>query len=95
MIYTKVHILKTLPEYFQQVVAGIKTFEVRENDHNFQVGDILRLKEYIPETGLTGRRHEVKITYILPGGDFGISKDYVVMSIIPSFVKLAIPNINE
>ena len=35
----KVHNLKIKPQYFKDVVSGIKTFEVRKNDRNFKVGD--------------------------------------------------------
>lgn len=33
----KTHELKIKPEYFRDVVRGIKTFEVRQNDRNFGV----------------------------------------------------------
>jgi len=38
-----VHGLKIAPNYFEKVVSKEKTFEVRYNDRNFQVGDILKL----------------------------------------------------
>ena len=37
------HILKTAPVYFNAIVAGTKTFEVRRNDRGFQRGDTLVL----------------------------------------------------
>lgn len=43
----RVHSLKTWPEYFQPSVSGIKTFELRDDDRNFQTGDTLILKEYV------------------------------------------------
>ncbi|MEG0259568.1 MAG: DUF3850 domain-containing protein [Lysinibacillus sp.] len=33
------HDLKILPEYLEAVVSGKKTFEIRKNDRDFQVGD--------------------------------------------------------
>ena len=40
-----VHDLKTLAKYWDDVYAGVKTFELREDDRpgGFQVGDLLNL----------------------------------------------------
>lgn len=38
------HELKTLPPFFEKVVSGEKTFEVRVNDRDYQAGDFLLLK---------------------------------------------------
>lgn len=35
----KVKTLKTKPKYFEMQLKGIKDFEVRKNDRDFQVGD--------------------------------------------------------
>lgn len=45
------HELKCNPEYFARIGSGQKTFEIRKNDRDFQVGDILVLKEYDPKRG--------------------------------------------
>jgi len=76
------HTLKTWPEYFQAVLEGKKTFEIRENDRGFQVGDELELIEYDPREGcgLTGLAIDCKITYIT---DFNQKEGYVVISIKP------------
>jgi hypothetical protein len=38
------HELKTDPEAFDAVASGAKTFELRRNDRDYQVGDVLVLK---------------------------------------------------
>ncbi len=60
------HQLKTWPEPFQAQLDGRKTFEVRLNDRQYQVGDTLWLEEWDPGTRLyTGRRLYVRVTYVL------------------------------
>ena len=45
-LYMKTHILKILPNFFEDIVSGKKTFECRYNDRGYQIGDCLYLKEY-------------------------------------------------
>lgn len=76
----KLHVLKTLNPYFDDVFHRRKDFEVRKNDRNFQVGDRVQLIESVPD----GRpqRYVIKdIRYILYGGQFGIDQDYVVLGL--------------
>ncbi|HBD0694848.1 TPA: DUF3850 domain-containing protein, partial [Enterococcus faecalis] len=40
-----IHTLKIETEFFKAVKERRKTFEIRKNDRNFQVGDILILEE--------------------------------------------------
>jgi len=61
------HQLKTHPEYFARLVSGEKTFEAREDDRGFQVGDTLYLREWSPETGYTGRAMFYGVSWILRG----------------------------
>jgi ASC-1-like (ASCH) protein len=80
----KTHVLKTHPEYFQAVKEGIKTFEVRKNDRDFKVGDVLQLTEYDPETDhFSGKITHLKVTYMLSDTRFGIEPGYVVMGCVP------------
>jgi hypothetical protein len=77
-----IHELKTWPECYKVIVSGEKNFEVRKADRLFQVGDLLVLKEFDPEKNeFTGKLITKEITYILPGGQFGINLDYVVMAL--------------
>ena len=43
----KTHELKLDVKYFEDVKSGKKNFEIRNNDRDFQVGDILELKAYV------------------------------------------------
>lgn len=76
----KIHRLKTLNPYFDDVYNDRKDFEVRENDRNFQVGDRIQLVEIVPEGDR--QRYVIKdIKYILHGGQFGIVPGYVVLGL--------------
>ncbi|NSV01869.1 DUF3850 domain-containing protein [Enterococcus faecalis] len=72
-----VHELKILPEYFSAIVSGEKRFEIRKNDRNYKVGDILRLMKY-EDDNFTGDVHVSEITYIT---DFAQQDGYVVLGI--------------
>lgn len=75
------HILKTHPHYFCEVLNGNKTFEVRRNDRNYKVGDIVILWEYIPSTNrYTSRQIEKRISYILDNPNF-CKEGYVILGI--------------
>lgn len=71
------HKLKTLPQFFEKVESGIKNFEVRYNDRDFRVGDVLILEEYDPEMGLTGRTVQRKISYVF--SEFGLCPNWVIL----------------
>lgn len=86
----KKHELKCWPEYFRAIVANEKLFEVRLNDRDFQVGDILQLREWNPDTKTyTGAYISRKVTYILEGmgklnsPSSALRIGYVVMSLEP------------
>ncbi|MDZ5757545.1 ASCH/PUA domain-containing protein [Carnobacterium maltaromaticum] len=72
-----IHELKIAPCYYEEVIAYRKTFEIRKNDRDFQVGDRVLLKEYI-NGEYTGRSVMVKITYLT---DYEQKKGYCVFSI--------------
>jgi hypothetical protein len=84
------HTLKTDSYEFQATYLGIKPWEVRYNDRNFQVGDELILKEtqfsgYEMVRGAplvyTGREIQAKVLYILHGDKYGLLSNFCIMSI--------------
>lgn len=77
----KIHDLKCWPEHFDPVARGHKTVELRLNDRNYQVGDVLYLREYEPlERAYTGRSVHALITHIVSGGEW-LAPGYVALSI--------------
>jgi Domain of unknown function (DUF3850) len=70
----KQHEVKSWPEFFTAVRSGLKTFELRKNDRNYQPGDILVLKEWEPNTAqFTGRECRRRIAYVMTGaGNVGV-----------------------
>ena len=75
----KKHELKILPQYFQAVWSGIKTFELRKDDRDYQRGDILVLREWDGEK-YTGSALCVKVTYILQNAEkYGLKDGYIIM----------------
>lgn len=47
----EVHRLKTEISLFKEMKIGIKQFDVRKNDRDFEVGDTLILEEFDPNIG--------------------------------------------
>lgn len=86
-----VHELKTWPDYFEAVTRGAKTFEVRVNDRDFELGDFLVLREWDPHDcdhpgggpGYTGRVAQVRVNYLC---DIPNTENLVGMSITRTWV---------
>ena len=77
------HRLKTHPNEFRATKAGWKLAEFRFDDRDYQVGDVLVLSEWDPQTmEYTGDVLWALVNHIQRGGNFGIPDGYVMMSII-------------
>lgn len=72
------HELKILSCYFGPVAQGVKTFEVRYNDRDYHVGDILKLCEWSTTGGYTGKWVNCEITFIT---NYAQQDNYIVMAI--------------
>lgn len=74
------HELKILPQYFEAVKNGSKRFELRKDDRNYQVGDLLILKEF-DGTDYTGNElGAFLVTYILRNcSEYGLQDGYCII----------------
>jgi hypothetical protein len=82
----KIHELKSAPRYFWPVTTGEKQFELRRDDRNFAVGDLLRLREWFGEGTYSGQEVIVRIAYILRNSDrcqgsAGLLPDFAILGI--------------
>lgn len=85
----KLHEIKIKEDYFNAILRGEKTFELRKNDRDYKVGDLIHFIDikqsnsdncdcdiYINEDDL------YKITYILKNvEEYGLDKDYCILGI--------------
>lgn len=82
------HKIKLAEKYCDDVLSGRKTFEIRLNDRNYQVGDIVRFIPINHDETLP-LPHDIKnktyaITYIITDKEFlALEDNYCVFSIMP------------
>ena len=75
----KHHYLKILPEYYEAVKCGDKTFEVRLNDRDYQINDVLHLQEF-NNGEYTGCELVKVVSYILNDPTY-CKEGYVVLAL--------------
>lgn len=77
----KTHKLKLNIAFCDEVLSGAKTFEIRKNDRNFKMGDLIEFKPVDDdEVGYHKVQNRTyKITYILD--NWGLKEGYVVLAI--------------
>lgn len=73
------HRLKLAKMFFNAVDTGKKSFELRKNDRNYQIGDILELHE-MSDGEETGRVTEKQVIYILEGFK-GLEEGYCILGL--------------
>lgn len=81
----KTHELKVVEPYFTDLKTGKKTFELRFNDRDYQVGDVLILRKYDPEINklFDDEVLTFTITHILSDYIDVLPPGYVILSIKP------------
>jgi len=73
------HELKTHPQYFTLIEAGLKHFELRKDDRGYEVDDLLILREWSPvEEEYTGHAICAVITCIVRDGPW-LTPGYVAI----------------
>ena len=90
------HELKTDPEEWDEVAAGVKTFEIRKDDRGYAVGDILLLMKtrYTAAAMANGKPLEytgcvvrVGVSHVMRGPVWGLEEGWVIMSIRHSVLR--------
>lgn len=73
----KIHQIRLASMYFDDVVSGKKSFELRKNDRGYKEGDFLEMMEF-KDGKNTGRTVRVLVTYLLD--DYtGLEDGYCIM----------------
>jgi hypothetical protein len=84
------HDLKIDTRHFEDVLSGDKTFEIRKNDRDYALGDVLILRETRYACGAvaagesleyTGRSCTVTVHHVMRGPVYGLADGWVVMGI--------------
>lgn len=93
----KLHELKIKHNYLLDIARGIKTFELRKNDRDYQVGDLIRFidvsgkqDQILVPSNVQIRKTDYyinentlyRIVYILKDvPEYGLDKDYCILGI--------------
>ena len=77
------HQLKLNTKYFDAVQNGVKSFEVRKHDRNYQIGDTLDMLEVFDDGVIGARMFRMTIVFMLTHDDFpeGICEGYCVLGV--------------
>ena len=88
----KIHIKKFEKQYFDDLERGLKTFEIRKDDDDYEVGDLFQFNVHWGESKSDSKRiveptyiltdSLYKITYILRDcPQYGLQEGYAIMSV--------------
>ena len=74
----KLHELKIKDEYFKEVLRENKTFELRKNDRDYQVGDLI----HFVGNPSYNEKLVFQITYVLKDvPEYGLKDGYCILAI--------------
>lgn len=75
--------LKIEQRFLTKLQNGEKTCEVRENDKDYQRGDLIHFWENFHTSVIKDADEDLyEITHVLGGGKYGIDPNYCVLSIV-------------
>jgi hypothetical protein len=78
-----IHELRTWPAFFELIVKGTKSYELRRYDRPFRARDELHLREWDPDkNAYTGRYARVTVTHMLIGPILGLREGWALMSVV-------------
>ena len=78
----KIHCLKIKSCYYEALVDGSKTFELRRNDRDFKVGDMITFCIVRDVGGLSFPTNLFLITYVLKDcPQYGLADGYAVLGL--------------
>lgn len=75
----RTHYIRLAATYYDDVKAGVKTFELRKNDRDYRTGDILEMNEFADGRN-TGRVIRCRVTYMLEEYT-GLTDGYCILGI--------------
>ena len=88
-----IHEKKTIQSNFQDIASGVKTFDIRKDRCNYQVGDIIIFNEVMENeifnvfsgrvdslVEYTGRSVKAEITYKTKGG-YGLKNNWCALGL--------------
>lgn len=82
------HVVKSWSHFFDAIVAGNKLHDLRKNDRNYEVDDVITLCRYDIKLGeYTGEKYSVRISYITSNkypcaySSAVLPHDYVILSL--------------
>lgn len=76
------HKLKIEDTHFANIMLGRKKFEVRYNDRNYQLGDLI---EFIHTNGCDRAGETFEIIFVQSG--YGLQNEFVILGINPKGEK--------
>jgi hypothetical protein len=78
----RVHKLKIKEKYAIQIELGNKNWELRKNDRGYRVGDVLQFRVFDDNLKETPKElKDMQVTYVHKGGEYGLDKDYCILSL--------------